>query len=194
LEAEELSERIRSYRLRNGLSQEQLAQDTGLNIRTIQRIENGETVPRGDSLRRLSSALKTTPEAFVGAERKEDKAIIGILSFSQLAFIVFPLFGVALPVIIWLIQKDKVLQIEKLGRRIINFQTTWLLIVGFIYTFTIFTKILHLSIGIRGVFLTHPLIFLYAYNLLIVILNSLFALKGKKVFYVPAFRFLRKTN
>jgi len=194
MDTEEISEKVRSYRLRNGLSQEQLAHDTGLNTRTIQRIEAGETMPRGDSLRRLSRALSTTPESLVGLELKEDKAMIGILSFSQLAFIVFPLFGVALPVIIWLIQKDKVLQIEKLGRRIINFQTTWLLIVGFIYTFTIFTKILHLSIGIRGVFLMHPLIFLYAYNFLIVLLNSVLALKGKKVFYVPAFKFLRMAN
>ncbi len=37
--------RIKELRSRKGFSQEKLADETGLNIRTIQRIENGETEP-----------------------------------------------------------------------------------------------------------------------------------------------------
>ena len=54
--------KIKDLRKRRGLSQEELAEKSGLSLRTIQRIENGETDPRGDSLRRLAAALETSPD------------------------------------------------------------------------------------------------------------------------------------
>lgn len=45
-----LSTRVKELRKRNGISQEILAENSGLSIRTIQRIENGETNPTGDTL------------------------------------------------------------------------------------------------------------------------------------------------
>lgn len=39
----ELAQKIKSLRNRKGFSQEELAEKTGLSLRTIQRIENGET-------------------------------------------------------------------------------------------------------------------------------------------------------
>jgi transcriptional regulator with XRE-family HTH domain len=43
-----LAQRIKELRNRKGMSQEFLAEESGLSLRTIQRIENSETVPRGD--------------------------------------------------------------------------------------------------------------------------------------------------
>jgi transcriptional regulator with XRE-family HTH domain len=53
----ESAKRIKELRIRKGLSQEKLAELSGLSIRTIQRIENAETEARGDSLIRLSKSL-----------------------------------------------------------------------------------------------------------------------------------------
>ena len=47
----ELSKKIKELRTRKGLSQEELSEEAGLSLRTIQRIENGETEPRSDSLK-----------------------------------------------------------------------------------------------------------------------------------------------
>jgi thiol-disulfide isomerase/thioredoxin len=52
-----LAQRVKDLRNRKGISQEILAKESGLSLRTIQRIENNETVPRGDTLKRLSIAL-----------------------------------------------------------------------------------------------------------------------------------------
>lgn len=58
----ELSKRVKELRSRKGLSQEQLAEISGLSLRTIQRIENGETEPRGETLKRLMNALEVAPD------------------------------------------------------------------------------------------------------------------------------------
>ena len=42
-----LHKRVKELRIKKGLSQEELAENTGLSIRTIQRIENGENTPSG---------------------------------------------------------------------------------------------------------------------------------------------------
>ena len=48
---------MKTLRLQSGISQDELAALTQLSLRTIQRIENGETAPRGDSLKRIAAAL-----------------------------------------------------------------------------------------------------------------------------------------
>ncbi len=47
MERSDLAKRVKELRTKKGLSQEQLAEASGLSLRTIQRIENGETLPRG---------------------------------------------------------------------------------------------------------------------------------------------------
>ena len=60
-----LSERVTELRNRKGFSQEVLAEDSGLSLRTIQRIENGETTPRGDTLQRIAKGLGVTSEELI---------------------------------------------------------------------------------------------------------------------------------
>lgn len=52
-----LSERIRQRRLQKGYSQEFLADSAKVSIRTLQRIEGGQTEPRGHTLIALADAL-----------------------------------------------------------------------------------------------------------------------------------------
>ncbi len=54
-----IKERIVETRKRKGLTQDQLADEAGVNIRTIQRIEAGETEPRGHTLSSICKALNT---------------------------------------------------------------------------------------------------------------------------------------
>ena len=61
----ELARRIKELRNRKGFSQEELSEKSGLSLRTIQRIENGETEPRGDSLKRLSVAFEVNPDDLI---------------------------------------------------------------------------------------------------------------------------------
>src|SRR5689334_17972688 len=107
MEILELQKRVKDQRIRLGLSQEELAEKTGLSLRTVQRIENGESVPRGDTLRRLSIALQSSPDELIDWQVQEDKNVVTILNLSQLGFVAFPILGIIIPLAIWILQKDK---------------------------------------------------------------------------------------
>lgn len=49
--------KVRGLRLKNGLTQHQLAEESEVTLRTIQRIENNEVKPSLYSMRKLSEAL-----------------------------------------------------------------------------------------------------------------------------------------
>jgi transcriptional regulator with XRE-family HTH domain len=67
-----LSKRVKELRISNSFSQEFLADESKLNLRTIQRIEGGETIPRGDTLLRLASALKVSPDELLDLSKQDD--------------------------------------------------------------------------------------------------------------------------
>ncbi|GAB3730905.1 hypothetical protein GCM10027594_12940 [Hymenobacter agri] len=78
------AERILSIRKSKGLSQELLAEQSGVSLRTIQRVEQGETVPRGHTMQALATALDVpldallappAPAAGVAATPREATAI-----------------------------------------------------------------------------------------------------------------------
>ena len=55
--------RMREYRLKLGLSQEQFAERTGLTVNYIARVERGESFPRLDSLITIINSLGVTADA-----------------------------------------------------------------------------------------------------------------------------------
>lgn len=48
---------IKDFRIKQGLTQQQLADEAGVTLRTIQRIENGEVKPNLHSLNSLGRVL-----------------------------------------------------------------------------------------------------------------------------------------
>ncbi len=57
MENQKLSLQVKELRKRKGLSQKILAKKSGLSLRTVQRVENGETEPTGETLKRISEVL-----------------------------------------------------------------------------------------------------------------------------------------
>ncbi|TCJ13268.1 XRE family transcriptional regulator [Flaviaesturariibacter flavus] len=53
----ELHRIVQEARRREGLTQEELAERTGITVRTIQRIESGETTPRAFTLKTIAEVL-----------------------------------------------------------------------------------------------------------------------------------------
>ena len=127
-----LAKRVKELRKRSGISQELLAENAGLSLRTVQRIENGKTQPTGDSIKRLSNALKVTPNDLIDWQITEDNKVLLLLNLSQLAFIAFPLLGILIPLIIWVSKKDKIKDVDQVGKSILNFQISWTLLLFFI--------------------------------------------------------------
>src|SRR5687767_2052315 len=63
-----LHQQITTLRKNKGLTQEELAGRTGLTVRTIQRIESGESVPRSYTLKAIAQALDIPFETFTVKE------------------------------------------------------------------------------------------------------------------------------
>jgi transcriptional regulator with XRE-family HTH domain len=62
MENDKLAQAVKELRKIKGLSQEILANKSGLSLRTVQRIEKGETEPTGDTLIRISAVFDLSPK------------------------------------------------------------------------------------------------------------------------------------
>jgi transcriptional regulator with XRE-family HTH domain len=60
-----IGEKLRETRKRKLLTQQQLAERTGVGVATIIRIERNQVEPRGSTIRKLAEALEVEPEELV---------------------------------------------------------------------------------------------------------------------------------
>ncbi len=101
-----ISEQIKQARKRAGLTQQELANETGLSLRTIQRIEKGDQEVSGYSLRQISSTLDVQLEQLilpnVNQMRIETSSLPAVkaLYLSSLLFVINPLLGIIVPAIL----------------------------------------------------------------------------------------------
>ncbi|WP_026810392.1 helix-turn-helix domain-containing protein [Arenibacter latericius] len=195
-----LGQRVKDLRNKKGMSQEVLAEESGLSLRTIQRIENNETAPRGDSLKKLAIALGTSPDELINWKIQEDQNYLIIMSLSAFGFLFFPILGIIIPLILWIFKKDKLKHVNELGKSMLNFQISWTLLLFLCYTLT-FLMIFPLSRQILGGIIPNfrigvltmltPSLLLYSYNIIVTLYNTLRIYKKKPVRYGPALSILK---
>lgn len=193
-------------RNKKGFSQEELSEKTGLSLRTVQRVENGETEPRGDTLKRLALAFDVSVDEIIDWTVQEDKGFLTSLNLSALSFIIFPLLGILVPLIIWISKKDKIRNANEIAKDLLNFQITWtmLLFVGYIgIIISMTTNNMKLtgdvSPSIVSDWISSQMFIIilffglmYLYNLTFIIVNSIRVNNGNKVCYQPKIGLLRK--
>lgn len=186
-----LALRVKELRNQRGMSQEFLAEESGLSLRTIQRIEKGGSNPTGESLKRLANALNVIPDELIDWSVKEDKKYLIYLNLSALTFLFFPLLGILIPFILWTSKKGKIKNSNKLGKDLINFEITWTILLFFIpiVLFTISKIGLTDQITLSTFFMVIG--FLYVANLILILINTLRINNEKEVIYSPRFKFLK---
>lgn len=187
-----LSQKVKELRMNAGSSQDELASATQLSLRTIQRIENGETQPRGDSLKRLARALGVATEELTASLPQEgrepvdqvrtpedlsvDKGFLIVLHLSALCVLLFPfqllaVMGVLVPLVLWLLKKDKIQGVRETGKKILTFQISWFLVFALIYGYVFFCRLNHVAAIIDRLTLFRVLISLYVINVIGIIVN-----------------------
>lgn len=187
----QLATRIKELRVQKRMSQEFLSEESGLSLRTIQRIENGETNPTGDSLKRLTNALDVSPDELMDWAIKDDVKYLIYLNLSALSFIFFPLLGILIPFMLWSSKKGKIKNIDQLGRDLVNFEVTWtmilfglpLILLGLSKT----TLMDELSLSTLIIVIAA----LYSINLMMVVFNTMRISNEQMVAYYPKIKFLR---
>ena len=195
-----LGSKVKELRRRKGWSQEDLKENSGLSLRTVQRIEKGETRPAGESLRRISEALDVTPKDLLGPVDPEDSSFAMMLNLSSLTFLLFPLLGFLVPLILWISKKDQVRGIQRIGKDVINFQITWFLILclGLLFSSIVLAYRLDSpaaqladSISATLGFNLGFIVLMYVLNILLIGINTYRIQNQKQVLYRPKFPFLR---
>lgn len=191
-----LSHKLKELRTRHALSQEQLADAAQINLRTVERIEYGETEPRGDTLIRLANALNIKPDELIDWTEQEDNSFLVFCNLSALSFLAFPLFGIIVPLALWLFKKDKVKNLNRACKHLLNFQITWCITYYLPRVLLVAALIFHWRLGIRidftgATYLTFVSIAFYAINVIFILTNGYRTYKGKTEFYKPAIPFLR---
>ena len=137
--------KIFDIRKRKGLSQSELSDLSKINLRTLQRIEKGVTVPHGNTLKNLCQVLDVNIEDILDYQKTADLKFIRFFHLSVLTFIIVPVGNIIIPLILWRKNRDRIEYLEEQGINLLNFQILWTLICnGFLLMFTIF-RIQHWS-------------------------------------------------
>jgi transcriptional regulator with XRE-family HTH domain len=188
---------LKKIREIKNLTQEELAQKSGLSVRTIQRIEAGMQ-PKGYTLKTLAKSLDipekdlSAPEIVVSQETeieelplvtKEDKspnlALVKIINLSSLPVAWFPVANFIVPLVIMLFTKNK----SPIIKQIISLQI-FLAIVSPV----IFMMVALLKLGSRIVMIT--MILLVLVNIYIILRNAYEIDKKNSLCYKLNFSFL----
>ena len=196
-----ISEKIKTLRIARGLSQAEMAAQTALSLRTIQRIENGNTEARGDSLIRIAKALNTSPEELSKSSvdrniqsKAENYNYLLMLNLSALCFLALPLLGIIMPLLLWLLKKETIANIDRIAKALLNFQISWLLLGVILLIILIILSVFFprsaMDFNSEKIMLT-GIITMYAINLIYIITNAILLTRKHAVMYRPAIIFLK---
>lgn len=175
--------KLKEIREQKNLTQEELAESSGISVRTIQRIEAG-TQPKGHTLRVLAKALETKESEFQKVEIENenleikeqsiliDYSLIKIINLSSIPCILLPPLNILLPLILMFKLKQK----NNLAKQIISIQILWTVLAPITFMLGIFLK--------PGPALTLIIMILIILsNVFIILRNAAEIDKNKKLFY-----------
>lgn len=192
---------LKKIREKQNLTQEELAEKSGLSVRTIQRIEAG-TEPKGYTLKTLASSLDVSendllspiiqteesivenplieePIAIIDNEPIENWTLIKIINLSSLPLCWFPIANFLPPLIIMLISKQK----SQLVKQIISLQILLAVIAPIIFMLVVILKL-----GKASVMMT--IISLIVADIYIILRNAYQLDKNQRLYYKLNFNLL----
>ncbi|MFT6337150.1 MAG: transcriptional regulator with XRE-family HTH domain [Halioglobus sp.] len=169
---------IKTLREQKHLTQEELANESGISIRTIQRIEAGQE-PKGHTAKALSKALDIDLAALSNAEKTKgglNYSLIKLINLSS-AFVTFiPLLNIIVPLVIMYFGK----QINALAKQIISIQILWTLISTLIFFLAGFLKN---SLSLSRHLIPWVVVVLILFNIILILINTASIDKNKRLFF-----------
>jgi uncharacterized Tic20 family protein len=135
--------KIKEMRLKKGFSQEELATQSQVSLRTIQRIENNENEPRGKTLQLICESLEINIEELLDYGKQEDRQFMMFFHLSVLIGLFIPIGNIVLPLILWMTKKDKIQGLQTVGAKLLNFQIAFQLLSFLLIIAAALGKILH---------------------------------------------------
>lgn len=133
-----MQSKVKLVREQKNLTQTELAEKSGLSLRTIQRIESGQSL-KGFTLKAIAKTLETEPENLFSQEEKDiqiDRA--KLINFSALAGLIIPFGGIIFPAILTYRTQDSVNR--ELGKSVIGVQIILAFVISVLLILTPFIQ------------------------------------------------------
>lgn len=131
--------KLTSFREKLNLTQSELAEKSGISVRTIQRIEAG-TIPKGHTLKALAKALNIEEQELhsntIDDEITFNETLYKIINISSLPGTFFPPLNIIFPLIIMLIKKE----FTTLTKQILSLQIIYTVVSIILFLISSFIK------------------------------------------------------
>jgi transcriptional regulator with XRE-family HTH domain len=181
--------KLKTIREFQNLTQEELAEKSGISVRTIQRIETGKA-PKGYTLKVLAKVLaiaesellfekpeKENLEYLEEMDKTQEIVLINftnlkLINLSSIPFIVIPPFNIIVPVLLMLKMKQK----NRLTKQLISIQILWTIVAPIIFMLGVFLKL-------GNQFTPLIMVLIVLSNVFIILRNAVEIDKHKKLFY-----------
>jgi transcriptional regulator with XRE-family HTH domain len=187
----ELHVKIVTARKKKGLTQEQLADLTGVTVRTIQRIESGQSTPRSYTLKTIATALDinfeeliTTatnnndsvsnfPQSSTLAKDENGKHFLELVCLSCFSYLCVPFVHFLIPSYLLKKSKEQNPEIIAFARKLIRVQLYWKFSLWLIMLFTLAYNLLMAVYFQRSLLLNYlwPFFIMYFLNAFIITYN-----------------------
>lgn len=152
MESQTVNQVIKQSRKLRGLTQQDLANQAGLSLRTVQRIEKGTEEISGFSLRQISQILEIPLEQLIMPNvnqisiDKNQSGSIKALYLASLTFLVNPLLGLLVPAIMGYTKQNKDAQYSRHLKKIIIIHATGLLFLGAFIGYLVVADFFHIRL------------------------------------------------
>lgn len=180
--------KLKQLREQKNMTQEELSEQSGISVRTIQRIESG-TNPKGHTLKTLSKTLGILendlldiPVEIKPIDEEEPKISqpentfnfgkVKLINLSSILFIVLPPLNIIIPLVLSYVLKQR----NPITKQIVSLQILWTILAPVFFMFGIFLKL--------GRSFTIVLLFVIALsNIYLILRNSAALDRNKKLHY-----------
>ncbi|PIF45406.1 transcriptional regulator with XRE-family HTH domain [Chryseobacterium sp. 52] len=158
---------VKVLRERKNMTQAELAERSGLSLRTVQRIEAGN-IPKGFTLKAIAGALETEPENLISAEDRPNIDRAKLINLSALSGLIIPYGGIIFPLILTYKTKDPVNR--ELGKNIVSIQ---IILAGIVSVLMMISPFIQKALSVKIPFFLIFLIAFLCIKLMVVIKNGI---------------------
>jgi len=170
--------RLLDLREKLNLTQEELSENSGVSVRTIQRIEAGKE-PRGYTLKTLAKALGVDQNELLFEDIKvvdrTNYTMLKIINLSSLPFTFIPFASILMPLVIMFFSK----QFHPIAKQIVSVQIMWTISSAVVFMLSALSKNLFPN-GNKFVLAVMALIVLS--NICIILINTAGLDKNKSLY------------
>lgn len=158
---------VQQLREEKNLTQTELAEKSGLSLRTIQRIEAGN-IPKGFTLKALANFFEIEPSRLIPSQEIIKTNRAKLINFSSLFGLVIPFGGVIFPLILTYKTKDP--KNKELGKSLVSVQ---IILSAILSLALILSPFVQKALSLHFPLFLIPLTLFISIKVLIVIVNGI---------------------